>query len=221
MTGETVAIESLADLRAGDLMFGPIGGWVGVGVGVGQLALGEGFSVGRVKIRHAGVVVEPWPPGWRGPRLVQAMPHGAEQIELVSAKHWKPAFAYCRPNYASSEAGWAVAQIGQEMVRRKVGYSFATYPALAAWKLGVTTPRLTGWIDRRDADGFPREAICSQLVDDALTMAGFQVFADGRPERCVTPGQLAGQFLFRHPGTIWGGPAWSGQRVGPFTSAPR
>jgi hypothetical protein len=51
-------IESLADLTPGCIMFGPIGGLTGLGVGLGQLALGEAFRVGRLSIRHVGIVVE-------------------------------------------------------------------------------------------------------------------------------------------------------------------
>lgn len=53
-------INGLADLRAGDIMFGPIGGIVPgiVPVGLGHLILNEAFRIGTMSIRHAGIVVE-------------------------------------------------------------------------------------------------------------------------------------------------------------------
>lgn len=223
MTG----IHSLNDLRPGDLMFGPIHGAVGAAIDVCQIILGEGFRIGRVHIEHAAVVTREAGPDFgegralgHGPRIAQAMPGGCEEIE-IGAEHWTPEFAYCRPPYRDAAQANLVAFQAREMVLRGVEYSFATYPALTAWKLHLATPHLTRWINRRDAGGYPLEVICSQFDDDALTLGGFQAFNDGRPERCVTPGQLAGEFIFRHPGTLWGGAAWEGPRVGPFTAAPR
>lgn len=212
-------ISSLADLRPGDIMFGPIGGAVGLGVGLGQLALGEGFHVGKLSIRHVGIVVQRsglnvWP------RLVQAMPHGAEEIEMTAARHWTPRHAYVRlPEDYPGQAEDAAA-IARLMVAEHVAYSFTSYAALVAWRWGLKADRLGKWIERRrpyagpaqlpsgaimsSTGGLPVEAICSVLVDQAWSLAGKRVMV-GVAHQAVTPGAMAGQ-LWKRPGAIWGGP---------------
>lgn len=222
MTG----ISSLADLRPGDIMFGPIGGAVGLGVGLGQLALGEGFHVGKLSIRHVGIVVAPGgdQPGEFCPRLVQAMPHGAEEINMRPETHWTPEHAYVRlPEDYPGQAADAAA-IARLMVAEGVAYSFASYAALVAWRWGLKADRLAKWIERRrppvpfdfpywenDADDstvqLPVEAICSVLVDQAWSLAGKRVMQNVA-HQAVTPGAMAGQLLTR-TGAIWGGPAWT------------
>jgi hypothetical protein len=220
-------IESMADLKPGDIFFGPIGGAVGLGVGIGQALLGEGWSVGPLKIRHVGVVVESLKlDGWtdtRSPRMVQAMPSGAEEIEMDPNKHWTPTCAYVRLPEDYPGQMLDVAAIARLMVSEKVAYSFASYLALAAWRWGLEAPRLERWIDRRgdpvpflDGGGFhalalaggvrlPREAICSVLADQCLTLAGKSVMI-GTPKQCVTPGKLAARLLFETPGAEWSFP---------------
>jgi len=258
-------IEKLEDLRPGDLMFGPIGGLVGVGVGLGQLALGEAFRMGKLSVRHVGIVVEAsrtLPPGtirdrttgtyygpnehgaqpradlFRGeyetydtgvitaPRLVQAMPHGAEEIEMRYQTHWTPRHAYIRlPEDYPGQAEDAAA-IARLMVREGVAYSFASYGALALWRWGMKTPRLEAWIGRRRPEPItmerwsngpdsplypgwmrgghlPVEAICSVLADQAWTLAGKRVMVGTAPQ-VVTPGRMAGQ-LWDRPGVVRGG----------------
>lgn len=210
-------MSRLADLRPGDLGFGPISGAVGLGVGLGQIALGEGFRVGYLSIRHVFVVTEAlhdeqpsaeWPTGVinKG-SIVEAMPSGAREAPLM-LDHWTPRFAYARlpedyPGQASDAAAIARAMVGTP-------YSFASYAALAAWKFGVGTPRLEKWIGRRkpyptripellhrgmgDCVSLPCEAICSVLADQAWSLTGKRIM-QGVPHQCVTPGALAGRLL--------------------------
>lgn len=227
-------------------MFGPIGGAAGIGVGLGQLVLGEGFSVGPLSVRHVGIVVEggavpPFdlPRGPRAtwgedgrrykiPRLVQAMPGGAEEIEMTADTHWTDRHAYARlPEDYPGQAADAAA-IARLMVEAGVAYSWASYAALAAWKFGLSTPRLEAWIGRRrnpeeimlnghpDAGvtvrggsmiSLPVEAICSVLADQSWTLAGKKIMT-GVPHQCVTPGALARQLLFHAEGVAWGFPDW-------------
>lgn len=203
-------ITSLTDLRPGDLLFGPIGGAVGAMVGVGQLMLGEGFEVGSLSIKHVGVVVE-------GGRLVQAMPSGAEEIEL-SWRHWTPKHAYARLPVDYPGQNEDAAEIARAMIGTP--YSFASYAALALWRAGLKAKRLERWIDRRkpgfeawnikDWNGpaqwleLPREAICSVLADQAWTLAGKRVM-EGVPHQCVTPGALARRLLMMED-VQWGFP---------------
>jgi hypothetical protein len=251
-------IKQLEDLRPGDIMFGPIGGLVGLGVGLGQLALREAFRIGRLSIRHVGIVVEasrdlpagtvrhvatgvhtapdargniPWkdmPDGsYRTyatgvittPRLVQAMPSGAEEIDMKLDTHWTDRHAYARlPEDYPGQAEDAAA-IARLMVAERVSYSFSSYGALALRRWGVRTPRLDAWINRRReyqmvdtraplAGGrhgiaLPCEAICSVLADQSWSLAGKRV-VEGTAPQVVTPGMMAIQ-LWHRPGVVWGG----------------
>jgi hypothetical protein len=235
-------IESLSDVQPGDIFFGPIGGAVGIGVGIGQAMLGEGWSVGPLKIRHVGIVVEagerlPVSQLENGPlldydgtsaisppRMVQAMPRGAEEIAMTPDRHWTEKCAYVRlvEDYPGQAAD--AAAIARLMVSEGVAYSFASYGALALWRWGLETPRLESWINRRGRTidmptrlpvlaarnepveiRLPREAICSVLVDQAWTLAGKSVMI-GTPKQCVTPGRLAGRLLFETAGAQWSFP---------------
>lgn len=202
--------DKISDLRPGDIGFGPIRGGVGLGVGLGQLLLGEGFRVGGLSIRHVFVVHT----NATHPRIVEAMPSGARELAL-SLERWAPEYAYVRlaedyPGQAEDAAAVARAMIGTP-------YSFASYAALAAWRFGLSTPRLEKWINRR-SDGeavvfpsddpgtfrgvaLPCEAICSVLVDQAWSLAGKKVM-EGVPHQCVTPGALAQRLLWM-PGARW------------------
>jgi hypothetical protein len=210
-------------------MFGPIGGAVGLGVGLGQLALGEAFRAGKTSVRHVAIVVEAsrtegpseeYPTGViTAPRIVQAMPHGAEEVAMSYDTHWTPRHAYARlmPDYAGQ--GEDAAAIARLMVTYKVRYSFASYGALAAWRWGIRTPRLEAWIGRRRPENLsiksqsgltltglhlPVEAICSVLVDQAWSLAGKRVMRNVA-HQAVTPGAMVNQ-LWRRSGTIWGFP---------------
>ncbi len=149
------------------------------------------------------------------------MPRGAREVEI--SDRWTPEYAYARlpddyPGQASDAAAIARAMIGTP-------YSFASYAALAAWRLGWKTPRLEAWINRRKPmemipelyirrpidDGaalmfgrqLPAEAICSVLADQAWALTGKQVMPVGTPHQCVTPGALAGHLLNGMPGVEW------------------
>jgi hypothetical protein len=207
------------DLRSGDIGFGPIKGAAGMLVNAGQLLLGEGFHVGTLDIRHVFVVTKTdhtYPNSFI-PRVVEAMPSGARQVAIAgpagTGDRWTPEYAYVRlredyPGQADDAAAIARAMIGTP-------YSFASYAALAAWRFGLSTPRLEKWINRRGAmvslpasrpmtagGRLPREAICSVLADQAWSLTGKKIFDDGRPHQCVTPGALAMRLL-EHPDAKW------------------
>lgn len=235
-------IASLADLRPGDVMFSKIGGFIpGVfPVKAGQLMLGESMRIGRRSFDHVGIVVQaatwPWTPTgampWgQGPRIVQAMPGGAEEVEIGPNRHWTDTVAYCRlPEDYPGQAADAAA-IARLFVSEGVRYSFLSYGALALFKWGKAIggpgrddigERLAKWIGRRGEPlkvtgidrgngkrgdfmipGLPVEAICSVLVDQCWTLAGHKVVSGTRPQ-IVTPGMLAMQ-LWNRPGVVRGG----------------
>jgi hypothetical protein len=225
-------MSSLADLRPGDIGFGPIHGGAGLLVSAGQLLLGEGFRVGDLDIRHVFVVTgnlaTEKPALWwgEGPTAVEAMPGGAREVALGDDR-WTDQYAYVRlpedyPGQARDAAAIARAMIGTP-------YSFASYAALAAWRFGIKAKRLETWIDRRKppipfegngthrdngTDGFvslPYEAICSVLADQAWSLTGKKIM-EGVAHQCVTPGALAGRLLTM-PGTEW---FWPGKLVPPW-----
>ena len=210
-------MSSITDLTPGCIGFGPISGGAGLLVSAGQLLLGEGFRVGKLDIRHVFVVTatndgnDIWPVS---PRAVEAEPGGAVEREIRD--RWTSQYAYVRipedyPGQAQDAAAIARAMIGTP-------YSFASYAALAAWRMGWKTPRLERWIGRRKEAGptikregpwpgqlftpcLPCEAICSVLADQAWSLTGKKIM-EGVAHQCVTPGALAATLL-EMPGAEW------------------
>lgn len=194
---------TMADLRPGDLPFGPIGGIVPgmFPVGAGQLLLADRkarLSWRRWrKIRHCGVIVQ----AGRAPRMVQAMPRGAEEIALRPEKHWTAEWVFIRPAYEVTKRtttwprqGDFVAHCAQKYVGTP--YNFLTYAALATSAFGLTmfSAALRRKISTR------KDMMCSQLADQALADAGFHVFDDGRLPQDVVPAELF-RALLEMPGT--------------------
>lgn len=212
-------VITLADLRPGDFMIGPIGGFVpGVlPVGVGQVALATRKA--RLswrswwRYRHVGVVTQASPtpmphllqPPFQPmpPSLVQAMPHGAEEVEMSAGLHWTARHIYLRPDYQQwaqpssmlnlpykqAELGFDVATQALKYVHTP--YNFLTYGKLAAsaLHLPVTERVLRRWISTR------HDMMCSQLADQALADAGFHLFDDGRLPQDVVPAEFFRQLL--------------------------
>lgn len=210
-------MSTIADLRPGMIGFGPIDGAARWPVWAGQLILGEGFTVGDLKIEHVFVVTGMpnfEPPTKPIPSAVEAMPNGAREVYIED--RWTPEYAYVQlpedyPGQGEDAAAIARAMIGTP-------YSFASYAALAAWHWGMKTPKLEAWIDRRRPgkvttsrgtmdNVLPQEAICSDLGDQAWALTGKQVMPPGTPHQCVTPGALAGHLL-QLPGASW---LWPGR----------
>lgn len=206
------------DLRPGDIFLGPIGGLVGLGVGLGQLALGEGFHTGTLSIRHVAMVtsITQWP---EPPRIAQAMPMGAEVVKFRWDRHWTEKCAWVRLPEMYPGQGADAGAVAEAMVREKVGYSFLSYPALAAVRMGLAATCLQRWVNRRRTDfagvtypsggdhdriRLPERAICSRFVDFAWTSVGFEVLEDTRPG-VATPGMMADQFSYR-TGAVWARP---------------
>jgi hypothetical protein len=211
--GENLSINSLGDLRPGDLCITRIGGLPGiVPVGLGQLILGERVRLGRLRFDHVGIVVEgayvegPMLPA-RAPRMVQAMPNGAEEISLTEATHWNAHTAYARLPEPWPGAGFDAASIARKMVEVGVSYSFGSYVMLAATRYGFKAQWLLDRINRRrpGTPALPVEAICSVLADQCLTLAGYEVMRGVKPQ-VVTPGALGLQ-LWNRAGVMWGGAA--------------
>lgn len=217
----------LEQLRAGDIMVGPIGGAAGAFVGAAQLALAtvEPGWVWRTGVkewfrkRHCGVVTEAsqtLPPGsaqnlrtkqWHSgpllpeampfgdefqayptgvitaPKLVQAMPGGAEEIELTAERHWTPEYVYIRPMYDFvQDQEYRVPEAARSFVGTP--YDFKTYGVIPPYRAGLRPE----WI--KDIIAGTDTMMCSRLVDASLAAAGYHLFDDGRLPGNVTPSEL-------------------------------
>lgn len=184
---------TLLDLRPGDIGFGPIGGLTGVGVGIGQVILGD-----ESRFRHVLVVTSAGEAGTDGgrtwvtpPQGVEAMPSGARKVSL--ADRWDDRWVYVRLEAYPEEIRHQVALHALAMVG--IPYGFSDYAALGLKQVGVELDWLDDWISRVDDRGYPKRAICSQLADAAMTRAGIHVFDDGRLSQDVIPGALFYQLL--------------------------
>jgi hypothetical protein len=184
-------IRSLSDLRAGDVGFGPIGGLAGIGVWLGQGVLGD-WSEEDNKVRHVYMITgTDFHPDSPAREAVEAVAGGVRRVDIRD--RWTPAYRYIRPAYAGAQQAALAAHHAERMLN--VPYNWLNYPALTAHHLHLPVPHLDDWIARTDADGYPRHVICSQHVDAALTLAGFQVFDDGRLPQDVWPSALFNQLL--------------------------
>jgi hypothetical protein len=197
-------------LRPGDIGFGPIGGFIPgfFPVDVGQWLLARTSDEER-DIDHVFVVVQAAKTGYdlpnvmrAGTRIVQAMPSGAEEIE-IGQEHWTDRYVYVRPAYL--DAGVSALEAAAA-ARAYIGtpYSFLDYAAIAlhhidpVWRISpesVNSQPLARYIRSTG------HMICSQLADQALTDAGFHVFDDGRLPQDVMPCELYRK-LISLPGTL-------------------
>lgn len=212
-------VSTLADLRPGDIGFGPIGGAAGLGIQAAE-QVAELISVPRDfkswrewrEIEHVGTVTQAASSGFEltphgahgvGPMFAQAEPPGYQEIEL-GAEHWTARWVYLRPNYSPLCVGPAaapgvsqadtVARLAQWMCQQRIPYGWEDYAAIAGHRLGVKSARLDAFIARVGPSGLPQRAICSQGVDAQLTLSGGlvdgKVFDDGRLPQDVMPIEL-------------------------------
>jgi hypothetical protein len=199
-------IESLEDLRPGDLMLcGQSAAPAKLLVYIGQLFMGQQFRIGKFAAGHAAVVVP-------GGRIVEAMPHGA-RVRDLRPSDWSPDHVYIRlpedyPGQALDAAAAALAMVG-------ITYSIVSYVYIGTFLAGFKFDRLAKRIDRRhpvlvnfpvrgsSIIRIPDEAICSVLAEQAWTLTGYSVIHGTRPQ-VVTPGMLGIQ-LWTREGVIRGG----------------
>jgi hypothetical protein len=194
-------VITLEDLRPGDIGFVQhvLPRSADLFILAGQLALGEpGYPHHVFVVTDAAEAIPPAfgrsiapNPYACGPKIVQAMPSGAEEIE-IGEEFWTKDYTYIRPAYEDDE-GWHVASCA----RRYVGtpYSFADYAAIAGVHFGIANGPIRRYVTSS------KHQICSQLADQAMSDAGFHVFNDGRLPQDVTPSALF-QKLLSLPGSI-------------------
>lgn len=172
-------IKSVDDLQVGDIGFGVIPGRVG-----GLVSLGQALLRDECWLTHAFIVAQTWPaPAETYPataRIVEAMPGGASVDYLRGQDRIGPGWAYIRLPLTAEQRD-SVTMYATDA--RGTPYSFLDYVALAGLHWGIRGP-----IRRRVTSS--GHMICSQLVDQVLTLAGYHLFTDGRLPQDVTPGAL-------------------------------
>ncbi|MFI7608911.1 hypothetical protein ACIBTV_27875 [Micromonospora sp. NPDC049366] len=194
-----LSIDSVDDLEVGDLGFASIKGRVGAGVLAGQTAIDAAALLRGRQVENAGWITHAFMvvavgPGWAD--VVEAMPSGARLVRLTGTDRVGPGYAYVRLYFDAGPVGWQrpAAYAAVEMIGTR--YGFAQYAALASLTLtGGNAADAGGWLARyvnrrHESTGLPVQVICSQLVDEALRIAGVHLFTDGRPPQYVTPGAL-------------------------------
>jgi hypothetical protein len=165
--------------QLGDIGVTQITGDVGRLIRLGQWLNGTGFA----DFEHAFVVSEVIPSGGGQPpiiQIVEAEPGGAREVPLTEYNPRNIAWLHCPEPYRHAVA--AAARAFTEP--RPVPYSAADYFALAAHRLHLPIP----WL--RDYVKSSGHMICSQLVDRAAAEGGWHLFADGRWDGYVTPGDI-------------------------------
>jgi len=167
-------IETVGDLLPGDIGFTTIPGRVGAGVALGQALLRD-----ECRFTHTWIVARTGPGYAFG---VEAMPHGARSVvQNEDEPRIGPGFGYVRLPLTDDQRSlvhpWVLERIGTP-------YSFLDYLSIGLLHLGLPRRLVAGRVTSS------RHMICSQLVDAALTDAGFHLFDDGRLPQDVTPGAL-------------------------------
>jgi cell wall-associated NlpC family hydrolase len=124
------------------------------------------------KVNHAGIYIG-------ANQVIEAQPGGAKRSP---ASHYAHATWSHYPLTPEQRGNIGLAAISLE----GTPYGFLDIVALAYAKiLGRACPKfIRKWVERSD------RLICSQLVDLCYQRAGIQLFADGRPNEDVTPGDL-------------------------------
>lgn len=191
-------VSGLEQLRPGDIGFTNIGGAAGALIWAGQKIV-DATSREESRFKHVFVVVEGGTvgvmPGGPAPRIVQAMPSGAEEIR-IGVEHWRADTVYIRPHYQVGHLDYTeISADVADAARTYVGtpYSFLDYVAIAGLHVGIKN----GLIRRRVTGS--KHMICSQLGDQSMSDAGWHIFDDGRLPQDVTPAALYRQMM-RMPG---------------------
>lgn len=173
-------MSTLADLRPGDIGFSNITGYAGALIWAGQRLLAA-TEKGEANIKHVFVVTQ----AGDYPRIVQAMPHGAEQIE-IGDEHWTKDFVYLRPMLDNSQ-GVEIATAARGYI--DTPYSFADYAAILGLHMGIDNGAVRRYVTSSG------HMICSQLADQSLSDAGFHVFTDKRLPQDIMPIELYRRLL--------------------------
>lgn len=168
--------------RPGDIGLTQVSGWGGRAIRAAQWLNGDGYA----DFEHAFTVTSVDADGtvW----IVEAMPGGAQHVA-----NWhdpeRTRWLVCPDEYRDAVAGTAL-----RFAERKVPYSVLDYDSLALRRLHVPAPGLRGYIRSSG------HMICSQMADRAAMLGGWHLFADGRWEGDVTPGDLSMLEIYRAVG---------------------
>lgn len=156
--------------QPGDFRVVPVGGWGGLGIEVGQLANGEGWT----RHDHAEVYLG-------GGQVASAHPSGPgiRPYTEVAGAVWSSGVIALTDGQRAGIVGWC-------REHADVRYGWTDYAALTLHRLRVNDPALKRRI------GSSGRLICSQYVDLAYNAGGdVHLFDDGRWPGYVTPEMLA------------------------------
>lgn len=154
--------------RPGDFALTRISGFTGRAIAAGQWMIGDGSPA-----QHAMVYVGDG-------QVVQAMPSGAELIDLEDANDpvvWSTWRIPLTADQRAMISAHAVGLVGTP-------YSFLDYASIGLAHFRVRP----AWVREYVANS--GHMICSQLVDEVYLRAGVHLFNDGRIPGDVTPGDL-------------------------------
>lgn len=182
-------VNSVSDLRVGDVGFTTITGVQGAAVLGSQSAIDMAALLRGRRAETAGPLTHAFLVVDGG--YVEAMPGGARFVMAAAqlVERFGQGWAYARlPADVGRDGAFrrAAYEAGQML---GTPYGWAQYAAIAGLTLtggAVADPKglLARYVSRSPA------MICSQLVDEAYRRAGVHLFADGRPPGYVTPGAL-------------------------------
>jgi hypothetical protein len=189
------SIDRPEDVRAGDIGFGPIPGKGGWAARLGMWALQD-------DTRYPHTFVVAGNSSGLGMDVVEAMQPSARYAILDPGDRWGPEYCYIRPDYTDDRQAWNVVHHAMMMVG--LPYGWMNFPYLGMKRLGINGGPIDAYVSRKGGpgDGYPASPICSQLVDAALTLAGFHTFDDGRLSQDVTPGDMLYGLLALQPRAI-------------------
>lgn len=158
----------------GDIGLTSISGWAGRGIRAGQWLVGDGFS----RREHVVVYVG-------NGKIIEAEPGGALLSDLSRYDPAAVMWLRCPQRYRQAVAV-AARGYGPDPAtgRRGVPYSWLDYDSVAAHRFHIPAPGLESYIRSSG------HMICSQLADRAALDGGWHLFADGRWEGDVIPGDL-------------------------------
>lgn len=196
----TDELSTLADLRPGDIGFGPIGGIAGPGVRLGELLVAPfdhwtSFREWKF-VQHCGTVTQAQtttahtaapgvpPVEYRtlGPMFAQAEPRGYQEIEL-GAEHWNAQWVYLRPNYAEPMTGTRYS------TGEKILLGIGQADNVAAIARRMVRKQIPYGFEDYAAIGGHRAGIHLKGLDDFIA----RVDADGDPYRAICSQGVDGQ----------------------------
>jgi hypothetical protein len=161
-------VEDFSSPLPGDVFFTVMGQPAKAGVKIGQMLIGDDS-----RMQHTGIAI-------KNNQLMEVRPPAARIVDINPSKdsYW---FRLPLSDYQRDTIDYIARS---QLERGLVKYSWACYPNLAVQHWGWEIRNLDEYIQKTS------RRICSQSVDELLTVSGYQVFHDGRKFGDVSTGDL-------------------------------